>query len=52
MEVEDFGSSTLSCETTGQLISLDFSGVNYISVVLTSVEKRRQIFLPYFWCQV
>lgn len=51
VEVEDFGSRALSCETTGQLISAKFSDVNCSSVPFTLLVKA-QLSWQYFWCQV
>lgn len=50
VEVKEFGSRTLSCETTGQLTSLGFPDVNYSTVLFSLVAYKGQTALQHFWC--
>lgn len=51
VEVKEFGSRTLSCETTGQLTSLGFPDVNYSTVLFSLVAYKGQTALQHFWCR-
>lgn len=50
VEVKEFGSRTLSCETTRQLTFLGFPDVNYSTVLFSSAAYKGQTALQLFWC--